>query len=817
VQLVNLTEQEKFDMGLISNKNEVKTQKATQPKVKNLDPLHSAYSKCIDVAVQAGRITKGLGQSILNAENPEEAITNLVIGITREKREKAIQAVRIAQGYDLIKKHGSGDALTGLMAIMVKDITNKGTYLNIDLMAKGYNNKFNAKWAESLSIFRTRMFGLSQDQESLDLFVGSVYGKLSGDAEIDKAAKDWLEIVDDMNNEFNRNGGSISKNENWLLPQHHDLKKVRGAGGEEGYKAWRTYVDPLLNKELMTDDAGRVLSENNFEEAMRYAWESISTGGLNKAKDFTVPNLGVKLARKNSQARFLYFKDSESWLAYQNDYGKGDVLTTLTDHINSVSHDTALMRVFGTNPKQTFEILKTEAQKLNRDRGIKARENLGMLDAVYKVVSGDINGGNLVTLADGMQAFRNVQVFSKLGGAALSSVTDIAATAITANYNGMNVGKVWARQISLMNPTNEADRIFAGRMGLIFDTWIGRAHGGNRFTDVYGTGNSMKIAEATLRMSGLEAWTESGRKAFGMEFAGMLGDNFGKTFDQLDPALQRAMKLYQITVEDWNAFRASDTLDLRGSKFADLTKDDSMKFSSMILAETDYAVPTPDARVRAIATGGLERNTGWGQIARSAMMIKSFPITMLTTHLYRGAMQGTIGGRGMYLGSLGLSMTLMGGFALQIKDLAAGRNPRPMDNTDFWKTAFVQGGSGSLFADYVVSDVNKYGSNFITSLVGPFGGFANDTYELTKGTFNDIVAGDQEHLLGNVAGFLKKQAPDPWPVQLFTNYMWDSARLMADPSYQGTMNRIRRKRKAEFGQDYWWEQGESPLEAISDL
>ena len=42
MQLVNLTDQEKFDMGLISNKNEVKTQKATQPKVKNLDPLHSA-------------------------------------------------------------------------------------------------------------------------------------------------------------------------------------------------------------------------------------------------------------------------------------------------------------------------------------------------------------------------------------------------------------------------------------------------------------------------------------------------------------------------------------------------------------------------------------------------------------------------------------------------------------------------------------------------------------------------------------------------------------------------------------------------------
>ena len=56
----------------------VKQSKATQPKAKNLDPLHGAYSKCIDVAVQAGKISKAMGQEILKADSPEDAISNLV-------------------------------------------------------------------------------------------------------------------------------------------------------------------------------------------------------------------------------------------------------------------------------------------------------------------------------------------------------------------------------------------------------------------------------------------------------------------------------------------------------------------------------------------------------------------------------------------------------------------------------------------------------------------------------------------------------------------------------------------------------------------
>ena len=65
-------EQVKLNAG-IESANPAVTPKATKPKAKNLDPLHGAYSKCIDVAIQAGKISKSMGQEILKADISKES------------------------------------------------------------------------------------------------------------------------------------------------------------------------------------------------------------------------------------------------------------------------------------------------------------------------------------------------------------------------------------------------------------------------------------------------------------------------------------------------------------------------------------------------------------------------------------------------------------------------------------------------------------------------------------------------------------------------------------------------------------------------
>ena len=52
------TDQAKLNAGIESvSSKAVKQPKATQPKVKNVDPVQTPYTRCVDVAVQAGKIT----------------------------------------------------------------------------------------------------------------------------------------------------------------------------------------------------------------------------------------------------------------------------------------------------------------------------------------------------------------------------------------------------------------------------------------------------------------------------------------------------------------------------------------------------------------------------------------------------------------------------------------------------------------------------------------------------------------------------------------------------------------------------------------
>jgi hypothetical protein len=117
---------------------------------------------------------------------------------------------------------------------------------------------------------------------------------------------------------------------------------------------------------------------------------------------------------------------------------------------------------------------------------------------------------------------------STLGKAFLSSISDIGFQAITARYNNIPAYKVLKRQLSLMNPANEADRVFATKIGLLSGV-TNRVAAANRFGDVTGVDWTAKVAEGVMRASLLEPWTDMGRKAFGMEFSSVLAENFGKS------------------------------------------------------------------------------------------------------------------------------------------------------------------------------------------------------------------------------------------------------------------------------------------------
>ena len=248
----------------------------------------------------------------------------------------------------------------------------------------------------------------------------------------------------------------------------------------------------------------------------------------------------------------------------------------------------------------------------------------------------------------------------------------------------------------------------------------------------------------------------------------------------------------------------------------------------MVNGEADFAIPTPDARVRAVTTGGIERATITGQTWRSAMMLKTFPIGILMNHFSRGAYQSTTAGKAAYLGALVGTTTVLGGLALQMKDLAKGRDPRemfddegiPIVNDEFLAAAFMQGGGLGLFGDLVFSDYTRFGQTFTEAAIGPKFGMINDTaklLQLSAGGLQDAVASGQTNVLGDMVQYADRYTPDIWQTHLFMNAAFDWLEMQADPKAAKKFRRQTKARKRDFDQDYWWKAGKLTPDRAPDF
>ena len=153
----------------------------------------------------------------------------------------------------------------------------------------------------------------------------------------------------------NKYGGNIIVRADFHLPQPHDWVTISKSGKNE----WIDFILPLLNRSQMIDHkTGQAfMNDESLRLALADVWESITQGGLNKTGDILKKG---KLFNKRIDHRFLIFKNSDSWKAYQQKFGirEGGLLGTIMKHLDSVSRDTGMMRILGLNIDRTFVEIK---------------------------------------------------------------------------------------------------------------------------------------------------------------------------------------------------------------------------------------------------------------------------------------------------------------------------------------------------------------------------------------------------------------------------------------------------------------------------
>jgi len=74
----------------------------------------ASFDLCIEQAFKAGKITKDVAERIKSADDPETAINSIVGDLTRQKREAAIQAIRLADAWDNVQGYKGSEQTSNI-------------------------------------------------------------------------------------------------------------------------------------------------------------------------------------------------------------------------------------------------------------------------------------------------------------------------------------------------------------------------------------------------------------------------------------------------------------------------------------------------------------------------------------------------------------------------------------------------------------------------------------------------------------------------------------------------------------------------------
>ncbi|MCH9730648.1 MAG: hypothetical protein K0U84_13405 [Actinomycetia bacterium] len=788
----------------------------------------------------SGSIGRDMFDAIRTAPDPTRAVLERRAQLALAKRQKGLQAVALHRARQQIGKHSRGID-SGLAALLTRDIWGEGTGLNIEFKARAIMAQSYGEWEQGLSKFRSKAAGLKQDHEGLRNLVRELGGEDTGDPTVRALAGGLEDIYEKLRSRFNRAGGAIGKIDRYIAPQYHDALRVRRFGEgtlEQKREAWKQFIRPLLDRERMRDALGRPLSDSELNLSMDAAYDRIVTGGLSDLQPGA--SGGKKLANQRADHRFFIFRDGDAWLKYHDQFGRQDLYSTLTDHVMSMSHDIALLETLGPNPEAGFRYLRDLVRKAYAPGGALEVEKgahttrLQYLDSLWNVVSGKTGRSPNPQLADLSNSVRHILVGAKLGGAFLSALSDTTFQALTRKFNGLPVWGMVRRQLSQMNPANEADRAFAVHMGLGADAWLNHSMVANRFSDVWGANMASKISDFTMRASLLSSWTDAGQKAFGLDFTRFMAQHRRATWAQLrnrrdTRAFRQALTRGGITEQDWNRFRGLDPLNYRGAEYLrpqDIVEqaqrlgiseraanDLTAKFLGVIHEEMNFAVPTPDARVRAITTMGAQSGTVPGELARHLFLFKSFPLTVITQNFYRGLYQEGGLSKAAYVGMGLIGTTVMGAVALQAKELSRGKDPRPMDDPKFLAAALYQGGGAGIVGDFLFSPESRFGQDPLTTFLGPTVGLGGDFLNLTVDNAKAALGGEDAHFASDLAGFAERYTPGSsiWYARLaLERLVFDQLDMMADKGKaRKAWRRMMRKRQKEYRQGFWWRPGQA--------
>ena len=690
-------------------------------------------------------------------------------------------------------------------------------------------------------------FGFLTNKEKTDDIVKALFGTKSTDPEVNRIADSLASVFDDVRTTFNRNGGNVKKLDDWGMPTSHDQQKVALAGS----KKWVDLIIDKVNRNKYVNEDGTLMTDIELRELLSEAYKTISTGGANKslAGDTSPSPIGgrAKMANRHQESRVIHFKDGQSWLEYQKDFGtyhQSGLHQVVDNHVKRMSGEIAMMQAFGTNPKYVFdELLKKgvdlelvkETNALNHGK-IAAQKKRA--ESIYEYMDASVQPidnsfGNI------MGGLRALMTASKLGSATLTTISDHANMKRIANMNGMSYSRSimpeFTKQLASGNHQKEAIS-----MGLGINEMIGSMM---RFGDADMISSATKsgrfnasmqsVASMVMKASGLNATTAAAKRAFSLVHMHKIADmTRSKQWSELGEHDLKMFKGNGIKEEDWNLWRdltpskrengemvltqndffsAPDDVikkylhaDHQSDKYVlNARYDFARRYMNHIFSEEGVAIIDSGARERSLTQFG-QAGTFQGELGRTLFQFKAYPMGYLMRMGGRAFAQDDITSRATFLISLLAYQTIAGGMVAQLQNIANGKQPDPVFTTDFFLKSILKGGGFSFLGDLMSAMSDPTGRGMGDFVAGPLIGSAFKLGMLFTGIGNNIIEGKESTRGMEIANAIKSNIPfqNLWYTKLVIDRMlYSKMQNMIDPDYL----RRTQTRMENLGNQYWWD------------
>lgn len=626
----------------------------------------------------------------------------------------------------------------------------------------------------------------------------------TGDANARALAEVWVKGREAARERKNAAGADIGKLRNWIMPQAWGVPGMKKAGKVAFIEDAMKHID---RTRYWDDATGRQLDEKELREALGYAFETITTDGLNE------PVSGVQgrgsLAKRLGVHRELHFKDADGWYSMAEKYGEKDILTMMTSTVRKDARDIAILETYGPNPKAGFDGALALAKHLDR-----SNKGSWMAKNYFAELTGENNAPASELVANSMLGLRQWLVATKLGGMLLSQLNDIAVSLAIARTNGLGMGDAIKLMAKSLNPANKADQALARRQGILAQSIINDV--AQRYGEtVKGVTLASRFASATVKLSGGEWWT-NGMKRASMTLIGAHLNDF-VTGKKQGPEFQAMLDRYGIGAKELEILKQVEAVDIYGEKILTPTavkllgdtpeiRETALKVAQMMIEEADTMVPTPGLKERAMMKSGTKPGTLSGEFMRSVALFKTFTLTMTTKvlpRIFNRQSLKTARGAGI-AAQFALSMVILGGVSYELKEIAKGRNPRDIFDPSFWGSAAAQSGGLGIFGDFLFEDYNRFGSGAWATLGGPVASTIEDAVKLTAGNLRQAGKGEETDFAAEVIKSVKDNTPflNLWYARAAVDHLiFNQIQEAANPGY---LRRMRKRVEKENDQSFFW-------------